>query len=227
LIVLFLFVVSFLIGERANFVRIFLVLVLFLNIFQKNYKINLSIIIICIAIFTFITLNNERFKQRFWITFLSPLINNPIKSLFLKPYGDHYEAALEVNKRNKVFGVGLRNYSNEADKNIYAKNPSVHPHQLYFEFLAELGWVGFFVFLFFFSYSLYYGIISYFKYRNPYKFCATLFIFSQILPFIPSGSFFTTYGAALFWINYAILITNKKINFFFLTKSNNLDKSLY
>ena len=209
-ILLFLFIISFLIGERANFIRTFLILVLFLNFFLKNYKINFSIILICITVFTFITINNERFKQRFWITFLSPLINNPIKSLFIKPYGDHYKAALEVHEKNKAFGVGLRNYANEAGKNIYAKNSSVHPHQLYFEFLAELGWVGFFVFLFFFFYSLYFGTVSYFKDKNPYKMCAILFIFSQILPFIPSGSFFTTYGATLFWINYAIMVANKK-----------------
>ena len=214
----FFFIISFLIGERANFLRIFLILTLFLNILIKNYKINLSIILICIAVFAFITINNERFKQRFWITFLSPLINNPIKSLFIKPYGDHYKAALEVHEKNKVFGVGLRNYANEASKNIYEKNPSVHPHQLYFEFLAELGWIGFFVFLFFFFYSLYLGIVSYFIDKNPYKMAAILFIFSQILPFIPSGSFFTTYGATLFWINYALIITNKKNQSFFFNK---------
>jgi len=214
----FLLIMSFLIGERANFLRIFLILTLFLNILIKNYKINLSIILICIAVFTFITINNERFKQRFWITFLSPLINNPTKTLFIKPYGDHYKAALEVHEKNKVFGVGLRNYANEASKNIYEKNPSVHPHQLYFEFLAELGWIGFFVFLFFFFYSLYLGIVSYFTDKNAYKMGAILFIFSQILPFVPSGSFFTTYGATLFWINYALIITNKKNQSFFLNK---------
>jgi len=209
-VLLFLFIISFLIGERANFIRISLILILFLNIFLKNYKVNLSIIFICFTVFTFITINNERFTQRFWTTFLSPLINNPTKALFTKPYGDHYRAALEVNDRNKLFGVGLRNYANEARRNIYAKNSSVHPHQLYFEFLAELGWVGFFIFLFFFFYSLYLGTISYFKDKNSYKMCAMLFIFSQILPFIPSGSFFTTYGATLFWINYALIVTNKK-----------------
>ena len=85
-------------------------------------------------------------KQRFWVTFLNPLIKDPVKTLFIPPYGDHYKAALEVFNRNKFFGVGIRNYAPESSKNIYAKNPSVHPHQIHFEFLAELGLFGYFFF---------------------------------------------------------------------------------
>ena len=36
-----------------------------------------------------------------------------------------------------------------------------------------------------------------------------LFIIASILPLIPSGSFFTTYGATLFWINFAVLVSFK------------------
>ena len=204
------FITSFLIGERANFVRVLLILIIFLLFFKKNYKALISILLICGIIFTSLVLNNDRLKQRFWITFLNPLINNPIKTLFTPPYGDHYKSALEVFDRNKIFGVGIRNYASESSKNVYNKNASVHPHQVHFEFLAELGLFGYFAFFYFIFQSLFFSMRSFFIEKNFYKFSGVLFIFVSLLPFIPSGSFFTTYGATLFWLNFAILVQNNK-----------------
>ena len=203
-------ITSFLIGERANFVRVLLMFIIFLLFFKKNFKATISILLICGIIFTSLVLNNDRFKQRFWVTFLNPLIKYPVETLFISPYGDHYKAALEVFDRNKFFGVGIRNYAPESSKNIYAKNASVHPHQVHFEFLAELGLFGYFCFFYFIFQSLFFSIRSFFIKNDFYKLSGILFIFVSLLPFIPSGSFFTTYGATLFWLNFAILVKNNK-----------------
>ena len=64
--------------------------------------------------------------------------------------------------RNKFFGVGIRNYAPESSKNIYAKDASVHPHQVHFEFLAELGLFGYFCFFYFIFQSLFFSIRSFF-----------------------------------------------------------------
>ena len=149
-------ITSFLIGERANFVRVLLMFIIFLLFFKKNLKATISILLICGIIFTSLVVSDERFKQRFWVTFLNPLIKHPVKTLFKPPYGDHYKAALEVFNRNKFFGVGIRNYATESSKNIYAKNPSVHPHQIHFEFLAELGSIWIFLFFFILFFKVYF-----------------------------------------------------------------------
>ena len=203
-------ITSFLIGERANFVRVLIMFVIFILLFKKNFKATISILLICGIFFTSLVLNNDGFKHRFWITFLNPLIKDPVKSLFTPPYGDHYKAALEVFDRNKFFGVGIRNYAPESSKNIYAKNASVHPHQVHFEFLAELGLFGYFCFFYFIFQSLFFSIRSFFEKNDFYKFSGILFVSVSLLPFIPSGSFFTTYGATLFWLNFAILVKNTK-----------------
>ena len=93
-----------------------LIFVIFLLFFKKILKLLFQSYLICGIIFTSLIINNERFKQRFWVTFLNPLIKHPVKTLFISPYGDHYKAALEVFNRNKFFGVGIRNYASESSK---------------------------------------------------------------------------------------------------------------
>ena len=208
--VLFFFVISFLIGERANFARILFFLTLFLLIFKKDYKVMFSILLISIFIFFNIMSNNDRFKQRFWLTFIFPLINDPVKTMFTPPYGNHYKVALEIFDNHKGFGVGIRNYVIESRKDIYSKDASVHPHQVHFEFLAELGLSGYLIFFYFFILSVFNAFKSFLTSKNFYQLAGILFVFASLLPFIPSGSFFTTYGAVLFWLNFALLIQNNK-----------------
>ena len=44
----------------------------------------------------------------------------------------------------------------------------------------------------------------YLKKKDSLMLCGILFIISSLIPLLPSGSFFTTYGAALFWFNLAL-----------------------
>tara|TARA_Y100000287_G_C14215295_1_gene353147 strand:- start:277 stop:1509 length:1233 start_codon:yes stop_codon:yes gene_type:complete len=210
--IVFFLITSFLIGERANFIRTFFILTIFIIFYKNNYKALISIFIISVIFFTYMLSENERFKYRYWTTFLKPIILQPTKGLFQSPYGDHYKVALEIYHNNKIFGVGLRNFPKEAQKDEYSKYSSIHPHQVHFEFLSELGLVGYLSFIIFFLFSIFIGIRHFFFQKDFYQLSGILFVFISLMPFIPSGSFFTTYGAALFWINFSFLMKNYRAN---------------
>jgi O-antigen ligase len=126
-------------------------------------------------------------------------------------YGSHYRVAIDVFNNYKFTGVGLKNYRIEVMKKGYSENPSIHPHQVHFEILSETGLIGYISFLLLFIYSLYFSINNFFSTRNIYQLSGILFVFISLLPVIPSGSFFTSFGATLFWLNYGLIIPNKKI----------------
>ena len=48
--------------------------------------------------------------------------------------------------------------------------------------------------------------------KNELKICGILFIVASLVPILPSGSFFTSYGATIFFINYSFLIQLKNSN---------------
>jgi O-antigen ligase len=132
------------------------------------------------------------------------------------PHGAHYYAAWEIFKSYPIFGVGNKNFRIECNNPRYY-NPSVklskyrcstHPHQVYLEFLSELGFLGLAIFLYFLANILFKSFSLYFKNRNLILLSSALFITSTFLPFIPSGSFFTSFGATIFWLNLGILISN-------------------
>ena len=83
---------------------------------------------------------------------------------------------------------------------------TTHPHQIHFEILAELGFVGYVSFLIFFLFNFYFSIKFYIKKKNLFNLSGILFVTCYIIPFLPSGSFFTTFGASLFWLNFAFML---------------------
>ena len=205
-LILFLFV-SIIIGERSNFIKTLLMSVFFLFLFEnKNYGKKILSIFLCFFILTMIVFNNEGYKYRFWTIFVKPLINNPVKMLTNSNYGSHYKVALEVYNNHKLTGVGLKNYRKEVLKDGYSENPSTHPHQIHFEMLSEAGLIGYFSFLLFFAFNLLHAAKYFVKKRNMYQLSGTLFVIVSLIPIIPSGSFFTSYGAALFWLNFGLML---------------------
>lgn len=214
LIFLFFICISFIIGERANFIRLILMSIIFIFLFDDSEFLKKIISLTFLLVFCIsVTISKPYYKYRVWDMFLYPIINNPIKYINESKYGNHYKTAIEVFQNNKLFGVGLKNYRLEVKKDEYYKNDaSIHPHQIHFELLSELGLLGYILIISLFAYNLYNSIKFYFKKNNKDKIqlCGILFMITTFIPLIPSGSFFTTYGAVLFWLNYALMLPKKK-----------------
>lgn len=212
-------IVSFLIGERSNFIRAaFISVVFFIIVFNKNIIKKTMIIALCISAILFVILKSDKIKERYVNDIIVPINSLSIVE-FIKDttYGAHYDTAINIFKRYPFFGVGLRNFRNESGKDIYINElkfndvrQSTHPHQVHFEFISETGIFGYISFLIFVFFSLYLSIKNYLKNKNLYLLSSILFFIASIIPLLPSGSFFTPYTAGLFWINYGVMISYEK-----------------
>ena len=214
--------ISLIIGERANFIKFTFMTFFFIYLFEKKNFYFKSILIFLMIFFLsiFISINNAS-KERFWIMFGSIVIEkrNISKMINSTPYGGHWHAAWEIFNDNKIFGVGLKNYRKVSGEQkyynkdvLYSKSrQTTHPHQLHLEFLSETGIFGFIFFAFMVISSIIVGSKNYIKSRNLYCLSSLLFFCASTLSILPAGSFFTTYAAAIFWINYGVFMakTNK------------------
>ncbi len=236
-LIIFLISLSFLIGERSNFIKFFLISIFLLFFVIKlsiKIKIFSSLAIFCIL---FLSLNffqdiqyryykqhienfqietepyflNKRASQNILIDTKENIIN------FIKwsKYGAHYNAAYKIFLENPYFGVGIKHFRNESIKEKYRNEEykwtdernTTHPHQIHFEFLSETGLFGYIIFIIFISASLYLSIKNYLIHKNLFQLVTILYVLVSILPLLPSGSFFSTYSSSLFWLNYAIMVS--------------------
>ena len=208
-------IISFLIGERSNFIKTFIIVVFFsFYIYNINFKSKLLSLTFVFAIFvTFINYNSD-YKLRYF---------SQVKKIFQKDgltkylnkstYGAHYRVATKIYKDNPIFGVGIKNFRVESFKKKYETKygswtgGSSHPHQIYYELLSETGIFGISCFFIFIISSIIIGAKNYLETKNVYQLSGLLFIISALIPILPSGSFFTTYFSSIFWINFAFMIS--------------------
>ncbi len=218
--IIFFVFISFMIGERSNFIKVFICFFLFIYTLEKFsilFKIiATSFIIFIISLSTFLNEDiNSRMKQIY-----EPIMEFGIlKYVKTSHYGVHYDTAIKIYNDNKYFGIGLKQFRHESSKEIYDTNENniykrdnwaTHPHQIHFEMLSETGLFGYISFLLFFILTLFKSINSYFKTKNKYLLSGIIFIVATLIPILPSGSFFTTYTATIFWINYALIVSFDK-----------------
>ena len=203
-------------GERSNSIKAILGFFLF-YFFNDHFKFKEKILSVLLLVLIFIfLLNTSNFlKVRYSGQFFKPIIsifksNNEIsieREANKNTYIALYQSGFEVFKKYKIFGVGNKNYRVETCSN--EKNPkyfcSTHPHQLYFEFLAEHGIVGT-VILIFILFSL---ILSKIKIilssKNYLQLGCLTFLLTSFIPLLPSGAFFADYNLTIFWINLSIM----------------------
>jgi O-antigen ligase len=209
-------ITALVIGERSNFIKLFFILSVYLILINRKESLKKFFLffVMLFLIITFTSLNNLMLKTRFFDDFFVPIKDHGI-SHYIKNtrHGRHYDIAIRIFKQNPIFGVGIKNFRHEgalAKYNIYKKKDghSTHPHQIHFELLSETGLIGYLLFLFFFTYSILYGFNSYIKKNNTLALSGTLFLIATIIPILPMGSFFSSYGASIFWINFGLLISD-------------------
>lgn len=140
--------------------------------------------------------------------------------LFETQWGLHYLTSYEMLLDNKLFGKGIKSFRTECKKysleslkekyidpgeyKNYKEGPksgcSTHPHNIYFELLAETGIIGLLIFVIFILKLI---IDTYLKNRSNNK-IIFIFIFSFVVsyffPIKPTGSFFSTWNGYFIWI---------------------------
>jgi O-antigen ligase len=210
-------VIALLIGERSNFLKIF-IMYLFFYIFYFNisYLKKIFFLFSITLISLIIVYNIPLLKSKFYNQIFNQFIiaqsnNNDLNLQKLIKENQHlsqYNIAVSMIRENPIFGIGFKNYRNESFKEKYTKNKikvggSTHPHQLHFEILSELGIIGYLLIIS----NLIYIITRKFKpNENSLYVYGKIFIIVSLIPILPSGSFFTSYGATIFFINYSFLL---------------------
>ena len=227
---LFFLIGIFLTGERSNTVKAIFGFLIFYSINDYfNIKEKLISTLLLIILIGSLINGSSFLKYRYNTAFLKPIIttyqsyNENIdyeKNLEKKTYYDLYlkiyESAFTVFKNYPFFGVGNKNYRlvcAETEKHNHICN--THPHQVYFEFLAEHGVIGTII-LFFILYKLIFlkfQIIL--QSKNYIQIGSFIFLLNIFIPFLPSGAFFTDLNLTIFWLNLSLMYsTNKKTNIF-------------
>lgn len=208
----FLIFLSFLIvltGERTAmffFGFFFLIIILFIKPFSKK---NITVFFVCIAfvvIFYNLPIYKKNIDNRIWQT-----KQNFFKDGRLRYATDVHEyhiiTAYKIFIDNPLFGVGNKMFRNVCREQSYViyKGCANHPHNVFFQFLAELGIVGTFFYIITLFYIIKNFILNFFnKNKNyltrNYKTCLLSCFLISLFPFAPSGNFFNNWLSIIFYL---------------------------
>ena len=128
-----------------------------------------------------------------------------------------YRSAFVIFKTYPYFGVGNKNFRVETCE--VGGNPiylcGSHPHQTYFELLSEHGFLGTAIILFI-LFNLIFGKLKIILESKHYiQIGCFAFLLSSLIPFLPSGAFFSDSVSTTFWINLSLMYSiNKSTNIF-------------
>jgi O-antigen ligase len=230
-------------GERLAF---FYYLMIFLFYFFINRKqlFNFTLISIPLIIIIF-SYNKATLDRIFGFTYDQYKQSN---SIFSYRHTLHFLTAYEMFLDKKVFGHGIKSFRNLCDHpkyeslvkqkifndinsklkdnldysyvNEYKNGCNTHPHNIYLEFLSELGIVGFILFtiIFFYVFYLLLRFLFYFKKEltsnNDISSAFMVFaVFISMFPLVTSGSYFHNWLLIISYLPIAFYLSlNKKKN---------------
>ncbi len=218
-------------GERvAAFYYLGTIFIYFLLIKKYFFKFVISfVLILVLGLF-----NNLNVIDRFYHNTINQF--KETNSYFSYRHTLHYITAYEMFLDKKILGHGLKSFrykcndekyvksiklkqekDQKLDKNFYTfqfnNGCNTHPHNIFLEYLSELGLVGvlFFISIYFyilFKFARLYFQNLFYKKNNNIIFAKIIIlggVLLQLFPLIPSGSFFN---------NYMLIIVNLSLGFY-------------
>ena len=209
-------------GERSNFLKSIILFTSIIFLIDKSFLvINKKLILIILIFITTISVytNNTLFiKQTEFFKRIAAVqdakkITDYIQNI---KYFAHYDAAWKIFKNYPLNGIGNKNFRNECSKDEYFNNNlklsvqrcTTHPHQLHFELLSEQGLIGYFIFLYFIFFFIKKKFIEKYSPLKPFEYSLNLYLLIFLIPVLPSGSLFSSFNGALFWIIFSL--SNRK-----------------
>jgi O-antigen ligase len=199
MIFLFLFV-SFasmiLTGERSNTIKLLIGLIIFFYLNDKIKLKNKVYFFLSVILFFLISLNLfPEIKHRYYNDFIKRVKNYDNNKEYI--YFSLYKSGLNIFKEYPLFGIGNKNYREEACTNeIYICN--THPHQIYIEFLSEHGIIGSLILISILFFLIFKNYNSTCLKKNYIQLGCFTYILIQFIPIIPSGAFFSDFNSTLF-----------------------------
>jgi len=224
-------------GERlAAFYYIGFIIIYFLITRKHFFKFIFLLTVFFIIIISYITMIKERFYNNTIMQF------NEAKSVFSYRHTLHYKTAYDMFLDNKILGHGLKSFRNLCSNKKYEdkikekqgldkinensayvtefKNGcNTHPHNIYLEFLSELGIIGVLFLILLFVYTTF--RLAYYIFQNLFKINVNEIevgklliltgIFLQLFPFIPSGSYFNNWMLIIFHLSIGFYFSSLKL----------------
>ncbi len=200
LILLFVYFSILITGERAASILATL-LIIFLIAFNFK-KINKTKLLIYFSIFFIVfsilfNLKNSVIKERIFYTFIQSKNNI---------YLEFYKNSHEIFSQNILIGTGPQTYRYVCPK--ISDSCSSHPHHYIFELLSDSGILSP-IFLIFSLGLFLLKNISFVK-NNLSKSLMTSYTILFFFPFIPTGSFFSSFHMTLIWFSLGFVYSLKK-----------------
>ena len=133
------------------------------------------------------------------------------------PWISHYLVSIEMIKEKPILGFGNKGfrkfcpeYYHKEKLSKYKHKCANHPHNTYFEIAIDTGILGLVIFIIF-NLVIFFKVL---KNKNTLTLLIYSIIFTIINPIRPSGSFFSTWSAATYWVIIGVLL-------YFLIKNYN------
>ena len=207
-------IVLFITKERSAFLMTFFtsLVYIFFRIEKLRFKIILSFIFISLIVLLTFTVPDTIKRYKF--------LYNSGNNILHTQWGAHFLTSYEIFKKNPILGTGIRTFRHECSKD-YLKNIqskavdircSTHPHNFYFEILAETGSIGLFIFLSF-LFTVFKKIINTYKKNtsNNNIIISISIFFMFFWPIKTTGSIFSSWNSYFYIL--ALIIIFYQINF--------------
>lgn len=224
-LIIFLFVIVLLSGERAAFFYAFATIFTLVFLNKKLRKTLIYVICTSIIAVVLLLIALPDLKQRM----VSQTYNefgfnaNSNKLLIFTPiHQDHYKSAYLMFMDNKMFGQGTKMFRVKCfEEQFNPKGCTNHPHNTYIQLLAELGIIGtvpvilIFILMIFFLLTRFINLYFFSNiksFNNDETICLIVCFTISLWPFIPTGSFFNNWLNVIYYLPIGIYLSH--IDFF-------------
>ena len=191
-------VTVFLSAEKAAIAIFFIEFIFLLFFLEKRLSEKIVISILPFIIFFILLFYFPDVKQRIYTNLMHNSEN--FKYVFSKVHHDHYLSSYKMFKDHKIIGIGPKMYRKHCENKIYkvsAESCSTHSHNFSFQFLSEMGMIGFTIYISFYILLLNDLIKLIIKNKfNKFRFSLISVLLLNLLnfmPLFPSGNFFNNW----------------------------------